>query len=107
MPVYNKLVRDKIPEIINESGKNCTVRVLDDEQYRLALKEKLSEELIEYNASQSDEEALEELADLLELIHSLSHVHGANVDQLEGLREDKARKRGGFADKVFLVEVED
>ena len=62
---YNKLVRDRIPEIIEASGKNCVTEILSDEDYLCMIDAKLDEELAEYHKDQN----LEELADLLEVIH--------------------------------------
>lgn len=107
MPVYNKLVRDRIPEIIENSGKKFTTKILDDDQYELELKKKLKEEMEEYQNTSNDNEALEELADLLELMHALAKVHGASMEEVEKIRQDKASKRGGFEEKIFLIEVED
>jgi len=107
MPVYNKLVRDRIPEIIQHSGKNCTTEILDDKKYITELKKKLLEEMDEYQNAPADEEALEELADLLELMHALAKIHGASIDEVEKIRASKAEKRGGFGEKIFLIEVED
>lgn len=106
MPVYNKLVRDRIPEIIENSGKKFTTKILDDDQYELELKKKLLEEMEEYQNASNDNEALEELADLLELMHALAKVHGASMEEVEKIRQDKASKRGGFEEKIFLIEVE-
>src|SRR5699024_9749833 len=107
MPGHNKLVRDNIPKIIKQSGKTCTPEILDDESYVIEIKKKLKGEVNEYFEAPNNEQALEELADILELIHALSRVHGASIDQIEHIREDKAKKRGGFDQKVFLIEVED
>lgn len=107
LPVYNKLVRDRIPEIIENSGKKFTTKILDDDQYELELKKKLKEEMEEYQNTSNDNEALEELADLLELMHVLAKVHGASMEEVEKIRQDKASKRGGFEEKIFLIEVED
>lgn len=107
LPVYNKLVRDRIPEIIENSGKKFTTKILDDDQYELELKKKLKEEMEEYQNTSNDNEALEELADLLELMHALAKVHGASMEEVEKIRQDKASKRGGFEEKIFLIEVED
>ncbi|HLR72340.1 MAG TPA: nucleoside triphosphate pyrophosphohydrolase [Pseudogracilibacillus sp.] len=107
MPIHNKLVRDKIPEIIAATGKEFTTKILGDKDYVEELKKKLTEELNEYLETTTDEDALEELADVLELIHALVKVHGKDMATLEQIREDKAEKRGGFADKIFLIEVED
>lgn len=107
MPVYNKLVRDLIPEVIQNSGKKFTTRILEDDEYIIELKKKLSEEIQEYKNAATDKEAIEELADILELMHALAKVHGANIQEIEKIRQDKAKKRGGFSEKIFLIEVED
>lgn len=107
MPTYNKLVRDKIPEVIHETGKTCRVRTLSNEEYLTELQKKCKEELEEYLSSSNDEDAVEELADLLELIHTLALVHGSEPEKLEKVRLNKANKRGGFQEKLFLIDVSD
>ncbi|AEV19686.1 nucleoside triphosphate pyrophosphohydrolase [Geobacillus sp. G4] len=107
MPMYNKLVRDRIPTIIEQAGKTFTTRILDDEEYRKELQKKAFEELEEYVQAETDEAALEELADVLEIIHALAECHGASIEQVEQIRAKKAEKRGGFRDKIFLIEVHD
>lgn len=107
MPMYNKLVRDRIPTIIEQSGKTFTTRILDDEEYRKELQKKAFEELEEYVQAETDEAALEELADVLEIIHALAECHGASIEQVEQIRAKKAEKRGGFREKIFLIEVHD
>jgi predicted house-cleaning noncanonical NTP pyrophosphatase (MazG superfamily) len=107
MPTYNKLVRDYIPQIIENKGKKFSAKVLNNEDYLKYLKEKAYEELDEYCATETDGEAVEELADLLEVIRALSDHHGASIEEVEAIRIEKAVKRGGFQEKVFLIEVED
>jgi predicted house-cleaning noncanonical NTP pyrophosphatase (MazG superfamily) len=107
MPIYNKLVRDRIPEIIEKDEKKCTTRILSNDEYIESLKEKSFEELNEYVSTKNNEDALEELADLLEIIHALAECHGASFDKVEEIRKKKAEKRGGFKEKIFLIEVED
>ncbi|MGJ3221017.1 nucleoside triphosphate pyrophosphohydrolase [Geobacillus thermoleovorans] len=107
MPMYNKLVRDRIPTIIEQAGKTFTTRILDDEEYRKELQKKAFEELEEYVQAETDEAALEELADVLEIIHALAECHGASIEQVEQIRAQKAEKRGGFREKIFLIEVHD
>ena len=102
MKVYNKLVRDKIPEIIEEDGKNCKTRILSDEEYIAALEEKLNEEVAEYQADKN----LEEMADVLEVLQAICIARGYSLEELEALRAKKANERGGFADKIFLEYVE-
>ncbi len=106
MPTYNKLVRDKIPHIITSSGKECRTRILDPKEYKQELRTKLSEESEEYMSAGNDQEALEELADILEVIRALAEVHGANAAQLDKLRADKAEERGGFQERVYLIDVD-
>lgn len=99
--IYNKLVRDRIPEIIEASGKTCTVEVLSDEEYLKMIDAKLDEELAEYHKDQN----IEELADLLEVIRAATIARGYTVEELEQVREAKALKRGGFERKILLKEV--
>lgn len=107
MPTYNKLVRDHIPEIIKKSNKNFRSRILNDEEYLVEINQKMHEELAEYEEATTKEDSIEELADLLELIHAAAAVHGASIAKLEQVRAQKAKKRGGFDERIFLIEVED
>jgi predicted house-cleaning noncanonical NTP pyrophosphatase (MazG superfamily) len=107
MPIYNKLVRDRIPEIIEKDNKKFSSRILSNDEYIKSLKEKSFEELKEYVNTENDEDAIEELADLLEIIHALAECHGASIEKVEEIRKKKAEKRGGFKEKIFLIEVED
>lgn len=98
---YNKLVRDRIPKIIESSGKNCVTEVLSDEEYLKMIDAKLDEELAEYHKDQN----IEELADLLEVIRAAAVARGYSVEELEKVRAEKAAKRGGFEKKILLKEV--
>ncbi|WP_078427525.1 nucleoside triphosphate pyrophosphohydrolase [Alkalihalobacterium alkalinitrilicum] len=107
MPIYNKLVRDKIPEIIGDSGRAYNIRTLIEAEYVKELKLKLGEEVEEYLRATQDRQSLEELADIIEIIHSLVKVHGETIFQVEEIRKEKVMERGGFSDWIFLVDVED
>ncbi|MFS0781234.1 phosphoribosyl-ATP pyrophosphohydrolase [Bacillus sp. 1P06AnD] len=107
MPVHNKLVRDLIPNIIKKTGKEFSTRILDKEEYELELRKKSQEELREYLEAEDDESAIEELADLMEVIYALSRCHGATPEKLDKARKEKAAKRGGFDEKIYLIEVSD
>ncbi|MBS4197092.1 nucleoside triphosphate pyrophosphohydrolase [Lederbergia citri] len=107
MPIYNKLVRDRIPEIIEERGKALKSRILDEHEFHNEIRKKLHEELKEYESANTNKYALEELADLLELIHAAASIHGADFSEIESLRQIKAEKRGSFNKRVFLIEVDD
>ena len=99
--LYHKLVRDRIPEIIEADGKTCICETLSHEDYLRLLDEKLNEELAEYQASKS----LEELADLLEVMQAVVKARGCTEEELEQVRADKVAKRGGFEKKILLKEV--
>lgn len=107
MPIHNKLVRDRIPEIIESTGKKFSIKKLTNEEYIKELKNKSREELEEYLNAENDKDAIEELADLLEIIHALAECHGTTVEEVEEIRQKKAEKRGGFKETIFLIEVED
>jgi predicted house-cleaning noncanonical NTP pyrophosphatase (MazG superfamily) len=98
---YNKLVRDRIPEIIEASGKTCVTEILSDEEYLRMVDAKLDEELVEYHKDQN----IEELADLMEVIQACAVARGYTLEQLEQVRAEKAAKRGGFEKKILLKEV--
>ena len=102
MKIYNKLVRDKIPEIIEGDGKTCKTRILSDEEYIASLEAKLNEEVAEYQADKN----LEEMADMLEVLQAICMARGYSLEELEAFRAKKANERGGFADKIFLEYVE-
>ena len=99
--VYNKLVRDKIPEIIEKDGKSCTTEILSDKDYLKMIDAKLDEELAEYHKDQN----IEELADLLEVTYAAAEARGYSIEELETVRAKKAEKRGGFKEKILLKEV--
>ena len=96
--LYHKLVRDRIPEIIEADGKACICETLSHEGYLRLLDEKLNEELAEYQESKS----LEELADLLEVMQAVVKARGWTLEELEQVRADKAAKRGRFERKILL-----
>lgn len=98
---YNKLVRDRIPEIIESSGKTCTTEILSSEDYLRMIDAKLDEELAEYHKDQN----IEELADLLEVIHAAAIARGYTLEDLEQIRAEKAGKRGSFEKRILLKEV--
>lgn len=99
--LYHKLVRDRIPEIIEADGKTCICETLSPEDYLRLLDEELNEELAEYQESKS----LEELADLLEVMRAVVKARGWTPEDLERVRADKAAKRGGFEKKLLLNQV--
>lgn len=97
-----KLVRDRIPDIIRESGRNPQVRILEDQEYHRCLKDKLDEEVAEFHADGS----LEELADILEVVFALSESIGCTRQMLMAAYEDKHRKRGGFSKRIYLEQIQ-
>lgn len=102
MRVYNKLVRDKIPDIINaDNGCQAVTRVMADDEYLDALEQKLQEEMKEYLESGD----VEELADLEEVLRAILDAKSVNYVDFEKIRQGKVDKRGAFKDKIFLEKV--
>lgn len=102
--VYNKLVRDKITEIIEGKNETPVTRILNDDEYKLELEKKLYEEYKEVIES-SGEDRLFELADMIEVIKSLALLSGKTLEDIIELANGKRNKRGGFEKKIFLEKV--
>lgn len=101
IPVYNKAVRDKIPEIIQKSGSECNIKVLSDPEFLPLLEKKLHEELEEYESSKS----VEELTDLIEIIYRIAELRGTPNEALDKMRFAKREKRGGFDKNLYLIDT--
>lgn len=102
MKIYNKLVRDKIPQIIAADGQSAKTRTLNDKEYLRELFNKLKEEADELEKNPS----IEELADVQELVITISEELKIQAGKLEDIRRKKAAERGRFKNKIFLESVE-
>lgn len=107
MPIYNKLVRDKILEIIEAGGSNYNSRILEPQELLTEVKEKMIEEAKEFKDANSDQDSIEELADILELVHAALNVMDVTYEELDLIRKQKKDKRGGFEKGIYLIDVED
>lgn len=101
--VFNKLIRDKIPEIIESKGGKAQMRVLTDEEYPLYLEAKLDEEVGEYHRDHTPEE----LADILEVVYALADSIGCSKEELLEIYQRKHDARGGFEKKLLLISTEE
>lgn len=101
MKAYDKLVRDLIPQIIEQSGKKCEVEVIEKEEIQFRLEEKMIEEFNEY----LEDKNLEELADMMEVIFGLAHQLGYKEEELMAKRNEKLAQRGGFKEGIVLKKV--
>lgn len=99
--VYQKLVRDRIPEILERRGKRCVCETLSADRYTAMLDQKLNEELAAYQNSKS----LTELADLLEVMGAVVKARGYTWEDLTATRKKRRAEYGGFDKRVFLKEV--
>ncbi len=101
--VYNKLVRDKIPENINKiEGRKARYKILNNEEYLRELNKKIFEEAHEF----IEEYSVEELGDLMEVISSIMKIKNITIEEVEKAREIKRNKKGSFNNKIYLIDVE-
>lgn len=98
---YNKLIRDRIPEIIEQHGKKAIVEKLNESDYINFLKAKLEEELEEFKNS----EDIEEIADIIEVLYAIIDFKGVSIKDFEKIRLDKSDKKGSFKKRLLLKEV--
>lgn len=105
MHVYNKLVRDNIPEIIKQSGKDCDVRTLTTREFKRALVTKVVEEGQELMQANNKHEMVDELGDLYEVIETLMMVYKIDKREIDNHRIKKNMTKGGFEHRVFLEKV--
>ena len=96
---YHKLVRDKIPAIIEQNGQVPVVRILGDAEYAYYLEQKLDEEVSEFHKDKN----VEELADILEVVYALAENMGHTKEELLEVCQKKHDERGGFRDRIFLI----
>ena len=102
--IYNKLVRDNIPNIIESKGETPVTRILDDNTYKIELEKKLNEEYQEVLEA-NGEDRVEELADMLEIIRALAKLEGRALQDVIEIADKKSEKRGAFEKKIFLEKV--
>lgn len=101
--IYNKLVRDKIPENIDSmKGRKCKYKILNDKEYLQELDKKIFEEAHEF----VEEHSIEELADLMEVIFAIMKDRNISIEDVENARQIKNSKKGSFNDKIYLIDVE-
>ena len=99
---YNKAIRDKIPEIINKTGRKYSVKTLSDRDFLTELEKKLLEEVAEYNEGGR----VEELVDIIEVIYRIAELREISLNELESIRIRKREERGAFSKNLFLIEAE-
>ena len=103
--VYNKLVRDNIPDIIHSNGENPITRILSNDEYKQQLDRKQYEEYQEVLNTTNSKDRIEELADMLEIIISLAKLEDKSLDDVVEVAKVKRLKRGGFDKKIYLEKV--
>lgn len=100
---YNKLVRDRIPEICKRQGISCETRILDEEEYRKGLLDKIVEEAQEV----AENPSCEELADVMEVVESIAKTEGFSLQNVLEIKEQKRLERGGFEKKIKLISTDE
>ncbi len=99
---YNKLVRDKIPELMEQNSEGPVFHTLSEEEYSHSLYEKLREECNELISAKSKQEKLEELADISEVINAIQELEGITTEEINEMALSKRLKKGGFEKRIFL-----
>ncbi len=100
--VFNKLVRNRIPEMIENNCEVPVTRVLEDKEYKEELHKKLKEEVNEVIGAETHDEIIEELADVFEVMRALVELEGSSIDEVKEIAENKRIKRGGFEKRIYL-----
>ena len=103
MKYYNKAIRDKIPEIIRNSGSKPNVKSLSDDEFLIEMEKKLDEEVAEYDHSKS----IEEIVDIIEVLEKIAELKGKSIEELISIKDEKNQNRGKFEKNLFLVDTED
>lgn len=104
--IYNKLIRDCIPEIIAGSGGVAQLKTLNEPEFKAALKSKILEEAQEVMDAKDAEELTNELADILEVVESIIAANNLSMDSIQKIKKQKKLKRGGFEKQLFLEYVD-
>ena len=100
--IYNKLVRDKIPEIIKKDNSIPVYRILSDNEYLKELENKLTEECKEVIDAKKEEDKIKELADVIEVVSAMAKVNNKTLNDIIKIADEKKKDRGGFDKKYFL-----
>jgi predicted house-cleaning noncanonical NTP pyrophosphatase (MazG superfamily) len=103
--IHNKLVRDGIPRYLSHRNISPITRILDKAEYEVELRKKLREEVEEYFAAQNTQDRRMERADILEVLNALALLEDGDIEQVEVCRKAKLQERGGFENRIFLIET--
>ena len=107
MKIYNKLIRDRIPEIIAKDGNTADIIILSEESFKQAIKEKLIEEANEVCDADNRDEVLSELADLQEVMDTIKQMYNINTLEVNTIQAVKALQRGKFEKRLYLKSVKE
>ncbi len=102
----DKLIRDKLPGLMRQNNVTIFERVMETDEYRKRLKDKILEEAYEAFMAETESEHIEELADLLEVIHALGKVCGISIEEIDQKRLQKKEQKGGFEGRIYSPYVE-
>lgn len=104
---YNKLIRDNIPEIIQNDNKTCVVEILSENDFIVELKKKLIEESSELSSAQNRDDLINELADIHEVMDAIKAIYEISTDDVNRRQQEKAETNGRFEKRLFLVSVDE
>ena len=99
--LFNKLIRDNIIEKIKDEGRTPNYRILENDEFAVKLNQKLLEEVNEFIESN----AIEELADVFEIMLKIMEINNTNFDEVEKVRKKKKCENGGFEKRICLIDI--
>lgn len=105
MPVYNKLVRDLIPEIIKNDGETPITKILNDKEYKKELLKKLIEESKEVVEAENNKDLTKEISDVMEVLEAIEKIYNLDKKEILKVKKQRKEKRGGFKNKIFLEKI--
>jgi predicted house-cleaning noncanonical NTP pyrophosphatase (MazG superfamily) len=102
---YNKLVRNKTPQIIEHDGNQAVYHILASDEYTTEAGKKFGQQGQDYASAPDKEERLRELSDILQLVHDTAKREDATIEDIEAIRVEKHEQRGGFGDGIYLESI--
>ncbi len=104
---YRKLVRDRIPQRIKESGGQCKIKILSNLEFKKELLKKAEEEANGLSNAATKKEIIAEMGDLLDVLQEVKKSFKISPRELEKSRKEEIKRKGVFQKNIYLIWAED